>query len=191
LKELAGGEPVVVVSHGYPAETPDFGVSPELLEIDLHAMLLTQRFDQAAGEEVSHLKQKLAPRCRRVYGLTLGWNNLDAADMEGRAKILNFLRSDDDYPSDLDVQRWLGLNAPMARLVLRFALELAHEALADAPSGAARPPQVRALLAPALSVAQQEESLADTIDGIRRALDGDRQRLRDEVVRALAALGAE
>jgi hypothetical protein len=186
-------ETVVLVCHGSSpyrriSET-EVAIDPELLSYDLHAVALTHRGHSASAAQLAELKKDLAPNCQRVFGLTRGWDTLEAGQ---RAAVISFLESNETAPADPDVQALLGYDSPVSRLALRVALEIALRELEGGIRQKAPAAEIsaNALLSPALTVAEQEPSLTQVVSGIREALSSDQESLQKLVSRALLELRA-
>jgi hypothetical protein len=184
-------ESVVLVCHGAPYESGDqnqTGSLPSaLLELDLHALLLAHRDHGRSIPQLNELQKQLAPTCKRVFGMTRGWDTIDAGQ---RAKVISFLESNESAPADSDVQTLLGYDSPVSRLALRVALEIALRDLEGGipQTALATELSANALLAPALLVAEQEPALTEVVTGIREALASDPESLQKQVSRALVEL---
>ncbi|HMG73258.1 MAG TPA: hypothetical protein VK582_07125 [Pyrinomonadaceae bacterium] len=184
------GERIVLVCHGAPyvmSAASETVLSPDLLKYKIQAVILTHRAEAAAPGELEDFKKDIRVQCQRVFGLTRGWEKLDASL---RARLLEFVTSEDAFPADAEIQSLIGYDSPRARLALRVALEIAFREL---ESGLKSPIPAAdlsnsVLLSPALTIAQQEPSLNQTMAGIRGALSSNRPVLREQVSRALDQL---
>lgn len=191
LKQLLQpGERVVLVCHGPPYVMlggPEPELAPELKNYTIHAVVLTHRADATSPSELKDLKDDLGNQCRRVLGLTQGWDKIAAA---ARAQVLDFATSDDNVPDSLQVQVLLGYHSPVTRLSMRVALEIALRELEN-PSGlqiqgATMTPAE--LLAPALAIARTESSLNDLATGLEQVVNSERKVVSDFVSDALNQL---
>jgi hypothetical protein len=188
-QKVAGDEKVVIVTHNVPYEQdPAFPDDPEktvlapaLFKHDLQAVLITHRAEAASASEMKILRRDFGEKCRRVFGLSRGWNHLKD---DIREKILAFLKSDAGIPVDTDVQMLLGFDAPVAKLALRATLEIALRKIKASDPKI----DIKQILKPAFRVVEQEPSLAHSVDGIKKALDGNSDQLYEEIVKALAPL---
>ena len=184
------GERIVLVCHGAPyvrSSASETVLSPELLKYKIHGVILTHRAESAAPGELDDFKKDIRAQCQRVFGLTRGWEKLDASM---RARLLDFVTSEDTFPADAEIQSLIGYDSPRTKLALRVALEIAFRELESglrSPLPAADL-STAVLLSPALAIAQQEPSLNQTMAGIRSALNSDRTALREQVSRALDQL---
>ena len=152
------GERIVLVCHGaslyVQLSDQEVQLSAELLKYHLHAVVLTHRADAASSTQVNELKKDLAQQCQRVFGLTRGWNTINAAQ---RARVIEFLESEELSPQDSEVQALLGYDSPVAKLALRVALEIALRELEGSrlPRSSVAEMSTAMLLSPALAIAQQ------------------------------------
>jgi hypothetical protein len=192
---MVGAEKVVIVCHGMPEdvnrETDELEIYPQLLALNLQAVLLAQRGSSADAKQQRQLTAFLSNKCKRVFGLTVGWDS-DALNKENlRAGILDFLKCDEDVPSNAEVQKVLGFALPITRLALRIALEITvREFEKDKPENSnANEARLRIqnLLAPALTIARRESSLNQLAVRIEASF-GDRARLHEEMMSALSWL---
>jgi hypothetical protein len=188
---VADHDPVVLVCHGlsiYERESDvSFKISPALSNYHLQAVAIAHRDHGAASSELEQVRKDLGNQCKRVFGLTRGWEGLKDSQ---RDLIIEFLESSESAPSSPEVQKLLGFDSPVSRLALRVALEIAlREFGGEAPGkrlGNALP--VETLLAPVLAIAEQEPSLAHEVSRISQALATDRKSLRHEITQALSEL---
>jgi hypothetical protein len=200
LEEYAAAdERLVLVCHGLPTEKvkdketgKDYnGFSPALLDFNLHAVVLAHRDHAPAPEHLGELREHVGTKCPRTFAMTRGWDTLDP---DTRRKLIEFLKSDEADPAEEGVRVLLGGDSPVAKLALRVALEIAQEELGGMKGrgGGRAAPGLKALFAPAFDVARREAALADAVGGIATALaSGGKERLREEVARALNALDVE
>lgn len=187
LKRLAQpGERIVLVCHGAPYDYTST-LFPEIKEYDLCAVVLTHRRDATSPVQLDDLQKDLKPHCRRVFGLTRGWNNLSEEEHE---KVFAFLTDNDLAPADADLQILFGTDSPVSRLAFRVALEIALRELEGRRSSRNTGMQLNAerLLSPAIALAQHDAELAPTADALRKALTSDNKTLREQVRNALASL---
>lgn len=187
---LQPGEHVVLVCHGPPyvmLSGPEPQLAPELSNYTIQAVVLTHRAEATSSSELKDLKDDLGSQCRRVLGLTQGWDRIAAAT---RSEILDFAASNDRVPRNLEVQALLGYDSPLTRLSMRVALEIALREL-DSPlglhvSGVTMTPAE--LLAPALEIARTEQSFSEMAAGLENAVSSDPKTLRESVSEALDQL---
>jgi len=187
LKELAQpGERIVLVCHGAPYDHTST-LFPEIKEYDLCAVVLTHRRDATSPEQLEVLQKDLRLQCRRVFGLTRGWNNLSDEEHE---KVLAFLTCDDLAPADPDLQTLFGMDSPVSKLAFRVALEIALRELEGRRSSrnTGVPLNTERLLSPAIALAQHDADLAPTADALRKALTSDHKTLREQLRNALASI---
>lgn len=190
--KLESGERVIIIAHGQqyvadPADRSRSILDPNLLKHNLHAFVITHSGHQTSPEELKRHREDLKEKCQRVFGVSCGWNRLEDDHIE---KVLNFLKTDDSFPYDSDVQMALGFGAPVAGLALRAALEIALiEINARKPDSVGKDNISNdILLAPAFEVASRKPSLNHAVNGIRQALGGPEELLREEIDSTLAAL---
>ena len=187
LKRLAQpGERIVLVCHGAPYDDTST-LFPEIKEYDLCAVVLTHRRDATSPVQLEELQKDLRLQCRRVFGLTRGWNNLSE---EERERVRAFLLGNDLAPADADLQVLFGMDSPVSKLAFRVALEIALRELEGRRSSRNTGMQSNAerLLSPAFALAQQDAELAPTADALRKALTSDNKTLREQLRNALASL---
>ena len=183
-------EPLVLVCHGLSiydrAANDSFVISPVLSYHNLHAVVIAHRDNGAIASELDQVQNDLGGQCKRIFGLTRGWETLSDTQ---RDLVIGFLESSENAPSNPEVQKLLGFDSPVSRLALRVALEIAlRELNGQAPKRPGNPLAVDTLLAPVLALAEQEPSLAPNVSGISRALATDRKNLPQEITQALSNL---
>ena len=190
LKRLAQpGERIVLLCHGAPYDHTST-LFPEIKEYELSAVVLTHRNDATSPLQLEELQKDLRLICRRVFGLTRGWNTLTEEEHE---KVIAFLIRDDLAPADADLQALFGMDSPVSKLAFRVALEIALRELEARRSSRNTGMQLNAerLLSPAIAVAQHDAELAPTADELRKALTSDTKALRDHLRTVLASLKSQ
>jgi hypothetical protein len=121
----------------------------------------------------------------RIYGLTLGWDNLGVS---GREKLLRYLAvqaEEEPFPKDSDIQKWLGLGSPISELIMRVSLEAARKNVRDGKPSE----DIKRFLAPLLQLQPANERLAEALQCTRNVIENEQAELLPGIEKALTCLG--